>query len=231
MKLRVLTLVVTLFAGVTAQASTILFEGSISSGTASQTPAAIWTGLIGNVSGPDFSVFINTRGYYNVNGQWGANLKPGTNYIWVSGGTGGEQGIGGGSFDLNGTHYACVTSYPLYRSTCGSGFDMWFTLSDLPDFGYVRGFSIDFTTPFTAEVGFGCGSTSECGGDYRLVAFGSGIATVTLDYRPALSGDYYVFGSATYVFTPEPATMTLAGLGLLAVILLRRRAASACAHT
>lgn len=231
MKLRVLTLVATILAGATAHAAPILFEGSISSGTATQTPAAIWTGLNGNVSGPDFNVFINTRGYYNVNGQWGANPTPGTNNIWVTGSTGGEQGIGGGSFDLNGTHYACATSLPLYFSTCGSEFDIWYTLSDLPDFGYVMGFSIDFTTPFTAEVGFGCGSASECGGDYRLVASGSGIATVTLGYRPDLRGDYYVFESATYVFTPEPATMILAGLGLLAVILLRRRTASACAHT
>jgi hypothetical protein len=90
----------------------------------------------------------------------------------------------------------------------------------LPDFGYVMGFSIDFTAPFTAEVRFGRGSASECGGPYSLDAFGMGIAT----------GDHYALQSAQYVFTPEPATMTMAGVGLLAFILLRRRTASACAH-
>jgi hypothetical protein len=224
MKLRASTLVLTFLAGLSAQAAPILFEGSISSGTASRGPIP-FGGFSGNVSGPGFNVFLNggAPGFY-------PDLTPGTHSINDGGGTGGGDCCGGGSFDLNGNHYACSTSFPPFFSDCGSGFAIRYTLSDLPDFGFVRPFVIDFTAPFTAEVGFGC-AIRQCGSDYSLHVSGSGIATVTLLYAPdSINGDIYLFRGAKYVFTPEPGTMTLAGLGLLAVILLRRRTATACAH-
>jgi hypothetical protein len=43
--------------------------------------------------------------------------------------------------------------FPPALSSCGSEFDIRYTLSDLPDFGSVRPFLVDFTAPFTAKLG------------------------------------------------------------------------------
>lgn len=91
----------------------------------------------------------------------------------------------------------------------------------LPDFGPNAPFQFTVTNSFTAEVNLAFADPSCGGACFHLDAFGYGTATATLHQVGPKS---YQLANVNYVFTPEPATVMLSGLGSLAVIVLHRRA-------
>ena len=224
-KLRVLALSLPFLVGALAQASPIVFTGVFTSGTLTRT-----VGSPGNFSGTaygpglSFDVYLNTI-YPAFFPDFTA---PGTYTLNDSAGTGGLPGdTGGGYFFLNGTQYACSSTIPIDFSSCGSGFNLQ-TVFALPDYGSNLPAQVVLTEPFTGTGDFG--NAPPGGQDFYLTATGVGIATITLQRDGPSS---YAVRSAVYQFiaVPEPGTMLLAGIGLLAVILLRRRTANACPRT
>ena len=84
------------------------------------------------------------------------------------------------------------------------------------------------TVPFRALAELD-GSDGQ-GNSYHFLATGAGSATAS--FRHVYRNAYLLQGiQYDFIALPEPATMTLAGLGLLAVVLLRRRAVSAAGRT
>ena len=212
MKWRIVTLSLALFAGSTARANFIQVGGVITGGSATRTDGS----FSGSVFGPNFSVFGSgpSHDWYVscLLSPTGPCSAPGS-YSMFDGAATPTSESGGPILDsaggfLNGF---CCTTY--------AGISIQYTLV-IPDPGPSPSSDMVLNVPFTAlaEV---AGSDNQ-GNSFDLLATGAGIATVTLHH--AFENAYFL-QSAQYDFfaVPEPATMTLAGLGLLAVILLRRR--------
>jgi len=212
LKLRCFTLSLPFLVGALAQASPIVYTGVFTSGTLTRAG-----GFSGTAQGSNFSVSVYTA----YPGFFPDFAEPGTYTLFDGGGTGGlPNDSGGGYFFLNGTRYACNSTIPIDFSDCGSGFDIRTTFT-LPNYGANLPFQVVLTAPFSGDGGFG--DAPPGGQDFYMTATGVGIATITLQRDGPTS---YTVRSAVYQFVdvPEPATLTLAGLGLLAVVLLRRNA-------
>ena len=211
----VLALMLTLFSGFAATASTIEYQSSIGAGTANRSG-----GFIGSVSGPipgsaNFSIALSTS--YPC--CFSDLTAPGSYSIIDSASSGGNDFAGGGgSFDLNGTHYACSITFPSELSNCSVEMDFRFPIN-LPDFGSNPPFQFTQMNPFTAEVNLGFSDPSCGGACFHLDVFGYGNAVATLQRVGPAS---YHLSNIDYVFTPEPATLILSGFGLFAVVLLSR---------
>jgi len=224
MIVRVLALILSGFA---VHATPIVLNGVVTSGSATRT-----TGFSGTLQGLDFSL-TGSGTSYNQFMKCLANqacFAPGS-YSMLDGAAGPildefSPDFGSGTFTKDGTLYGCGVPSGLFRSfPCGFEIGVGYTLN-LPDFGSSPPSELVLTTPLTvhAELGYeGLGCPAEfC----ELIANGVGTATLTLD-RVVIPGvgPLYSLQSAQYDFfaVPEPATMTLAGLGLLAIILSRFR--------
>jgi PEP-CTERM motif len=207
--------------GFTARANTISIpNGVITSGFATGGGGY----FSGNVFGPGFGIFVGSS--Y----PWLQEFSAPGSYPFVDNGSN-YFGYGGGYVNPGGTYYECGSTVPPDFSDCNAGIEIGGTIT-LPDYGPSPPTYIVLTFPFTALAGVSYDPRFEycANGCFFVNATGQGIATVTLGYH---GNSTYVVQSAEYNFfaVPEPATMTLAGLGLLAVILLRRRAANAAGRT
>ena len=180
--------------------------GTVLGGSAQEGP-----GWSFEVFGAGFSMGGSSSPYDNdVCHRYAACVAPGT-YYFVSdiGSEGPPEGMSG-SVTLNGV----TTSYDCNAATdCGGGigFIGWLTL---PDFGNSPPREITVTAPFTSEGSIDCGIAA----DRQTLEFtGVGIATITL--QEAGGPSQYEFLSAQFDFlpTPEPGTMVLIGLGLVAL--------------
>ena len=187
-------------------------------------------GFIGHVGGPgsSYGISVSSRSECCL---FSFFVAPGSYTIFDGGGT--FFGFGEAFMDENGIHHQCQGVSD--RDDCQVGIGVNYMLT-LPDYGSSPPDVIALTVPLTFDdfVSYNprfClddppPPSCEDYGPFSFSGGGSGVATVTLMY----TGAAYRFESAVYTFgsVPEPATMTLAGLGLLAVILLRCRAQRFC---
>ncbi len=232
LNLRVLVLISTLLGGFTARADLIQLNGTITSGHATNTFG-------------DFNAFVHGQNFY-VSGEGpigylgnitscsaysGDCRAPGSYYMSeeVLGPIpdGFDPASGGGALiTKDGIGLSCDVPSGFYNSfdgpTCGFDISINYTLN-IPDPGPSPPQEMVLTAPLRVYAEFYDPYPVADGNEFYLRASGVGKATVTLDN---VYENHYVLQSAQYDFfaVPEPATMTLAGLGLLAVILLRRRA-------
>ena len=113
----------------------------------------------------------------------------------------------------------CCTTY----AEIGIFYDL-----NLPDPGPSPSSDMVVTVPFSARAEVA--GSDGLGNSYLFIATGAGSATASL--RHVYQNAYFLQGiQYDFIALPEPATMTLAGLGLLAVVLLRRRGSSAAGRT
>jgi hypothetical protein len=222
-RLSILAVLLTVLGGFTAYANVISIpNGVITSGSATSYGGGYFSG---DVFGPGFGISVGS--YYPSFQEFSA---PGTYAFNDSGGS--YFGSGGGYVNSGGTHYECTSTVPPDFSDCNAGIEIHGSIT-LPNYGLSPPIDIVLTFPFTANASVSYDPKFEfcVNGCFFVNATGAGIATVTLGYGG--HDGAYVFQSAQYEFfaVPEPATLTLAGVGLLAVNALRRRAASVAGRT
>ncbi|MBZ5677292.1 MAG: PEP-CTERM sorting domain-containing protein [Acidobacteriia bacterium] len=225
-----------LFVGFAARADVIhIDDGVITGGGAIRDGGG--THFISGVRGQDFSVYGTT----SFSSDWclfnRPCLAPGS-YSVLDGASGPlpdtySLGAGGGSFVKDGITYACDVSSGFHGpdNTCGFEISIAYMLT-LPDPGPSPPSQIFLTAPLTVHASFG--GIDANGNTFYLDARGIGTATVTLQHYGLVDmPPYYFVQTAQYDFyaIPEPATLTLAGLGLLAVVWLCRRGSSAAGRT
>ena len=212
------------FCGFIARANTISIpNGVITSGSATRGQGA----FSGGVSGLNFGVSGNGSSYsMYMECYWSACLAPGS-YRMLDGFLASLEYLhgdsGGGSFVKDGISYGCGAP----SRNCDAGIMISYTLN-LPDPGPSPPYEMVLTVPLSVNAAFG--GYDDQGNSFYLQATGVGKATLTLNHA---FDDYYFLRGAQYEFfaVPEPATMTLAGLGLLAVILVRRRVRRVSQHS
>jgi PEP-CTERM motif len=196
--------------------------------------------FIGHVGGPGFGYGISVASRPFLENQLDF-VAPGSHTIFDGGGT--VLGTGEGFHDENGIHHECQGAFDV--DDCYVSISVNYTLI-LPDFAPSLAGEIALTVPLTFDAGVDYDPrfchindppppSCEDYGPFSFFTGGGGVATVTLSYGDGdyrfVRADYTFFGDVPPPAVPEPATMTLAGLGLLAVLLLRRRAANAAGRT
>lgn len=233
MKQCILGLTLTLLGGFTARASVVTFNGAITGGSATR-DGAFGSDFTASIQGLNFSIHgEGSSGSNGPNCMLGTQCVAPESYFMHDGAAGPvPDGFspysGGGFFSDNGTFFGCAVSSGFHgpNNTCGFDINIFYTLN-IPDPGASPPNQIFLTTPVTVLADVGGYDAS--GNAFSLTATGAGIATITLQCTSCTLGNLpplYFVQTAQYDFTPvpEPATVTLAGLGLLAVIALRRRA-------